>query len=499
VAGGKILIGTNNGNPRNPRDRGKPTDDEPDGRPLDKGVLMCFDAATGKFLWQMVHDKLESGQVNDWPYIGVCSTPTVEGDRVYYTSNRCEVVCLDLNGFANGNQGARTENYHDDTDGDVIWSYDLIGELKVFPHNASISSPVLVGDLLFVCTSNGVDENHIKIPSPNAPSFVCLDKRTGKLVWKSSLPGAKIMHGQWSSPAYAEIGGVPQVIFPAGDGWLYTFDPPTGKLLWKFDANPKGSRYEIGGKGTRSDFIGLPVVYKNKIYIATGQDPEHLEGVGHFWCIDPAGKTGDISPELVTDDSRFPPKTRPNPNSGAVWHYGGNDTRPYSKRDYTFSRTMSSACIVDDVVYISELSGYIQCLNANTGKKYWQWDTKASIWGSCHFADGKVFLCNEDGDLYVFKHEKTPAVLDEIAAGSAAAVVADAKARDEGKDKDETRKEARDAYNDAIAGVRAKVKARYLLRQVAFGSYLRTTPVMVGDTLYVVTENTLVAIGGRGK
>ena len=58
VAGGKVFVGTNNENPRNKRDRGKATDDDPDGPPLDKGILMCFDEKTGKFLWQVVHDKL---------------------------------------------------------------------------------------------------------------------------------------------------------------------------------------------------------------------------------------------------------------------------------------------------------------------------------------------------------------------------------------------------------------------------------------------------------
>src|SRR5262245_21610838 len=52
VVGDRVLIGTNNEYPRNPRDRGAPTADEPDGPLTDKGVLMCFRASDGKFLWQ---------------------------------------------------------------------------------------------------------------------------------------------------------------------------------------------------------------------------------------------------------------------------------------------------------------------------------------------------------------------------------------------------------------------------------------------------------------
>ena len=61
---------------------------------------------------------------------------------------------------------------------------------------------------------------------------------------------------------------------PGGDGWIYSFDPD-GKLLWKFDCNPKDAEYELGGKGTRSDFIATPVIYKDRVYIGVGQDPEH--------------------------------------------------------------------------------------------------------------------------------------------------------------------------------------------------------------------------------
>jgi outer membrane protein assembly factor BamB len=65
VADGKIFLGTNNENPRNPEIKG------------DKGVLMCFRESDGKFLWQAVTDKLDSGYENDWPEQGVCSSPTV--------------------------------------------------------------------------------------------------------------------------------------------------------------------------------------------------------------------------------------------------------------------------------------------------------------------------------------------------------------------------------------------------------------------------------------
>jgi outer membrane protein assembly factor BamB len=495
VAGGRIYTGTNNDNPRNDRDRGPATQDEPQGPRVDKGILMCFDEKTGTFLWQMVHDKLETGQANDYPEVGIASAPAVENDRVYYTSNRCEVVCLDPHGFANGNQGFQKEKYQDKTDGDVIWSYDLIKEHKVFPHNMSVCSPLIVGEFLYVVTANGVDENHAKLPAPDAPSFVCLEKKTGKLVWKCNLPGKNIMHGSWSHPSHGVFGGKPQVIFPGGDGWLYALEPATGNLIWKFDANPKDSIYELGGKGTRSDFIGMPVVHNGRIYIGTGQDPEHYDGIGHFWCIEPGGKTGDISPEVITNPDAFEPK--PNANGGVVWHFGGEDDRPFTKRDILFGRTMSTAAVVGDVLYITDLAGYVHCLDARTGKRYWQWDTKSAIWGSPYYVDGKVLVANEDGDLLIFKHEDKPEVLDEVAAGSAAGSQAEKQAKAGGADEMTARSQGRRARDQAIAPVRAQVARRYLFAKVEVDEPIRSTPVVANDMLYLMTERTLYAVSLR--
>jgi outer membrane protein assembly factor BamB len=154
---------------------------------------------------------------------------------------------------------------------------------------------------------------------------------------------------------------------------------------------------------------------------------------------------------------------------------------------------------VDDVVYIAELAGYVQCLDARTGRKCWQWDTKSNIWGSCYYADGKVFLANEDGDLYIFKHDKAPEILDEAAEGSRAAAAAAEKARAKTKDEANVRKAARDARDAAAAAVRQRVKDKYLLQTVEIGEAIRTTPVVVGDTLYVMTERTLYAIKANAR
>jgi outer membrane protein assembly factor BamB len=340
VAGGKIFIGTNNEVPRNPRDLAKPRRQGDGLIPIDKGVLLCLREVDGRFLWQAVHDKLLAGRVNDWPLQGVASTPVVEGDRLYYVSNRCELLCLDTEGFANGNQGVQDEQYQDPTDADIIWRLDMMKELGVFPHNLAASSPLIVGDLVFTVTGNGHDESHEHVPAPEAPSFLAVNKHTGKLVWQDNSPGKNVLHAQWSSPTYAEVKGQPQVIFPGGDGWLRAFEPKTGRLLWKFDCNPKASKYILGGRGTRNDFIAPAVVHNELVYVTVGQDPEHGDGVGHLWCIDPS-KASPTNIDLSPVNDNFDPRAPENRNSGLIWHFGGLD----AQGDLIFRRSMSFCAV----------------------------------------------------------------------------------------------------------------------------------------------------------
>ena len=380
VADGKVYVGTNNENPRDASIEG------------DKGVVMVFDARSGEFLWQKTDDKLTTGRVNDWPLQGVCSTAYMEGGRIYYVSNRAHVVCLDAEGFKDGeNNGPVTdEALTSDIAGDVIWSYDMIGELDVFPHNLATGSPVVVGNLLYTVTSNGVDEGHVNVPSPFSPNFIAIDKNTGELVWESVVVGEDILHGSWTNPAYAEINGRGQVIFPGGNGIIYGLDADTGETIWQFDCNPKDSEWILGGRGTRNNIMSTPVVYDNKVFIGVGQDPEHGEAPGHFWVIDATG-TGDVT------------------DTNVVWHRGGPD----------FYRTMSTAAIDDGIVYISSLSGFLHALDVDTGEELWTFDAFAAVWGSPFVADGKVYIGDEDGDVAVLRAGRVLEELGEYNLGAA--------------------------------------------------------------------------------
>lgn len=372
----------------------------------------------------------------------------------------------------------------DRDEADVVWRFDMMKTLGTRQHNMSNCSPAIHGDTLFVCTSNGVDESHINLPAVDAPSFIALDKRTGKILWTDASPGKNILHGQWSSPAVGVFDGVAQVIFPAGDGWIYSFRADTWDkaknkplLLWKFDGNPKTSKWILGGRGTRNNAISMPVIYKGRVYIAMGQDPELGEGNRHLWCIDPTMR-GDVSSELavkVVNKKRVPVPPRrlqavneeagelaiPNPNSAVVWHYGHVDINNDGKFDFQegMNRTISTPAIKNDLLFIADLSGLMHCLDAKTGKVYWTHDMWAVSWSSPLIVDNKVYIGDEDGDITIYALSADP----------------------EKSFRDLPDKKFPHFYEEA-------------LRSIEMNTSVYTTPIAANDTLFISTRYHLFAI-----
>jgi outer membrane protein assembly factor BamB len=382
VAGGRVFVSTDNAKPRDPKIDG------------DKGVLMCFRESDGKFLWQAVHDKLDDHE-KDYPQAGIASTPAVDGDRVYYVSNRCELVCADVEGDPKTGKAK------------FLWKLDMIKELKVVPFQLAACSPLVVGDLVYVVTGNGIDGKTKKVKNPDAPSFVAVNKKTGEVAWKDNSPGKNIVEGQWGNPVAAEVKGVMQVIFPGGDGWLYAFEAKSGKLLWKFNCSPDAAADKGRGREEKNYLIATPVVHDNKLYIGVGQNPENGPGVGHLWCVDltkePKNKDKDLSPA----NDNFDPKAEVNKDSGLVWHYGGPIVpKPKRGLDYVYGRTISAACVHDGLVYAAALEGRLHCLNAKTGEEYWVHDMKVGTWASPYYVDGKVYIGTDGGDVLIFEHGK---------------------------------------------------------------------------------------------
>jgi outer membrane protein assembly factor BamB len=373
IAGGVVLVGTNNEALRDPKQGG------------DRGVLMAFRESDGEFLWQATFEKLASGRANDWPFQGIASSPLVIGEVAYFVTNRGQVIAADIRGFHdNENDGSvKDEKLTGKHDPDFVWVFDMIEEVGAFPHNLSNSSPVAHGDLIYICTSNGQDESHVNVPSPRAPSIIALNRTTGKLVWEDNSVEDRILHGQWSTPSVGTIGGVMQVVHGQGDGWVRGYEATSGKKLWEFDSNPK----EAVWPKTRNELISTPVIIDNVVYIANGQDPEHGEGVGHAYAID-GTKRGDIT------------------KTGMIWHYD------------KIRRSISTAAVHNGIVYMADFSGFLHALDAKTGKPFWTHDMFAAVWSSPMIVDGKLYLGDEDGDVVIMQPGKEAKVIAEMNMGS---------------------------------------------------------------------------------
>ncbi len=381
------------------------------------GMVKCLDEATGKLLWQLVTPRrtdLAPDTYFNHQDLGTCSSPTVDGDRVYVVTSGDEVVCLDVHG-----QPPKAKPVGDapPADARVIWRYDLINELRVSPHDSASCAVVIHGDVLYVGTSNGVDKSHEKVVSPDAPALVALDKRTGRLLaTENEKICTRLFHCQWSSPSLGKVGDKTLIFFGGADGVCYAFEtldsitekPVYLKKVWSYDCNPPSYKFRDGkpihytdGDKRRSrspnkddglyvgpsEIIGTPVFHDNRVYVAIGQDPMHGRGRGMLHCID-ATKAGDIT------------------QTGRIWSYDGLD------------RTISSPTIADGLVYIPDIAGRVHCLDADSGKRYWVYETGDQIWGSILAADGKLYFGTKR-EFLVMAAGKEPKVLSRVQLGSA--------------------------------------------------------------------------------
>jgi outer membrane protein assembly factor BamB len=415
VAGGRVYIGTNNGEPRDPKHQG------------DRGVLMCFDERDGRLLWQLVVPKREEDPYHDWPKCGISSPATVEGDRVYLVDNRGVVLCLDARGLGNGNDGPfRDEGAYmaprgtnapaqslepGPLDADILWAFNLTAEAGIWSHDAAHSSILIRGDHLYLNSGTGVDNTHKKIRTPDAPSLVVLDKRTGRLLARDRERIAPdIFHCTWSSPSLGEVNGQPLIFFAAGNGVVYAFEPvpttsPVGevtklKKAWQFDFDPTAPkkdihRYSTNRRESPSNIYGMPVFHSGRVFVAGGGDLFWGKNEARLKCIDAAGR-GDIT------------------TNGLVWSY------PLEKH------VLSTPAIHDGLVFIADCGRRFHCVEAATGKPLWTHDIKGEVWASPLVADGKVYLGTRSGQFLVFAAGREKRLLTDIELGAPVSATATA-------------------------------------------------------------------------
>jgi outer membrane protein assembly factor BamB len=193
-------------------------------------VVVCLDAATGKDVWRYkydadydAHPSFSGGPVPE-SRTGPRATPAVDGDRIY---------TVGATGLVHG-LNAKT--------GQKIWQQDLIkiGGGKVPMHGFS-NSPLIAGDHLYINPGGG-----------NGKSIAALSKKDGSVAWQAL--DDPIGH---SSAVWAEIAGVPQVIFFTGIAAVGV-NPKDGNLLWRY---PWKTTYDLN--------IASPIHSNNTVFISS--------------------------------------------------------------------------------------------------------------------------------------------------------------------------------------------------------------------------------------
>ena len=386
VAGGRIYIGTNNGKPRDPKHQG------------DRGVMMCFDEKDGHLLWQLIVPKRIEDQYFDWPNTGMSSPATVQGDRVYTVTSRGEVVCMDVHGMANGNDGPyKDEGRHmmpadhaavepGPLDADILWLYDLTAGAGIWSHDGAHSSILIHDGLLYLNSGNGVDNTHRVIRRPDAPGLVVLDQETGALVARDQeRTSPETFHCTWSPPSLGVVNGQTHIFFCGGNGIVYAFEPAgkergatpqTLKKIWQFDPDPTAPKTEVhrytqNRQEGPSDIFALPVLHEGRLFVAGGGDIWWGKSSSWIKCITPSG-SGDITA------------------TAGVWATAlGN-------------HVMASPVIHQGLVYLGDTDGKFYCLDAATGATRWTHDCNGQFWATPLLADGRLYVGTRRGDHYIF-------------------------------------------------------------------------------------------------
>ncbi len=287
-------------------------------------IVVCLEAATGKELWRYRYDcdyaahPTFTGGGMPASRTGPRATPAVDGDRVYTLGATGILLCLEVK------------------TGKKIWQQDL---LKIAgrdcPTHGYCGSPLVVADRIY-----------LELGGSDTQAVAALDKRNGSVVWKALDDSL----GQ-GSPVWAEVRGVPQVIFFTGKGAVGVA-PRDGKLLWRY---PWTTRFDLN--------IATPIFADGKVFISSNY-----------------GTGGAVF--RLTDEGE--PQT--------LW------------KSLAMQNHMSTS-----VLYQGSLYGFsenrLRCVDFETGKV--QWDKSGLGKGSLVVADGHLIILGDHGELVLAKPNLT--------------------------------------------------------------------------------------------
>ncbi|MCA8986120.1 MAG: PQQ-binding-like beta-propeller repeat protein [Planctomycetaceae bacterium] len=284
------------------------------GTRADQEAIFAIDLASGRELWAVRQGSIfREGQGN-----GPRSTPTYDNGHLYTLGAAGDLSCT-------------TEN------GQLIWTKNILQDFEAKNIIWGISeSPLIDGDHL-ICTPGGL-----------GATMVCLNKKTGNVVWIAPIP--QDPQAGYASPVIANLNGRKQYINFCHSG-LFGVDAQTGRPLW-------------GDNSASNDTANCSsaIVMGNTVFYASGY------GTGGS-LLSFEGNNGNKQLVYKTEKMK-------NHHGGMVeWNgyiYGANDS-------------------------------ILTCLNAKTGSITWQDRLEGKGKGAITLADGQLYFRSELGPMYLIE------------------------------------------------------------------------------------------------
>lgn len=331
---------------------------------------VCINAETGEKIWESIHNiYLSDAPAERVGWASVVGDP--ETDRVYVLGLGCTFQCLD----------GKT--------GKLIWEHSMLEEYGMLStYGGRTNFPVVYEDMVIISGVNtGWDQT--AVPTHR---FLALDKNTGAAIWTMSTR-PRPEDTTYSTPIFTVLNGQAAMVLGAADGAIYALQPRTGKVIWKYQASPRGMNI-------------APLVENGIVYMGHGEQNESDRTVlGAVFAID-GNTSGDIPEEKLL--WKVPKRTvsRSSPvrvgeriyyiEDGAAL-FGVNAKTGAIEVEKKLGRIMFGSPVVSEgKLYIAENTGRIWCLEPTETEIKVVGQTRlndgSEIFGSFAISNGRIYL-----------------------------------------------------------------------------------------------------------
>lgn len=292
--------------------------------------VVCVDAATGQTIWE----QRWNAYLTDVPDTRVAWSSVV-GDPE--TGN---VYALGVCGLFSAFKGET---------GEVLWSHSMHEEYGLLStYGGRTNFPIVFEDNVIVsAVIIGWGEQ-----AKPTHRYIAFDKKNGRPVW---FEGTKPFPEDttYSAPVLGVFDGQAALVFGAGDGGVYAFQPRTGRKLWG---------YQLSERGVNTS----PLIYKDYVFCGHSEENIGTTQMGGLVCLN--GKDGS---EVWKATQRFVGKSPP--------------------------------IMAGDLLVALEDNGKLLIINPDTGKELFSRKVDTVMRASPLYADGKLYILTANGRWWIFK------------------------------------------------------------------------------------------------